>query len=92
MDKKKLTTEEEIILKDEIKNKKIKKIFEIADLEKYKIMNNIFSDLCYKNDLFYFDLNQIIKNSEHENKWLFNGNFHLSDLGTKIFVNEIIKR
>ena len=90
--KKKLTTEEEIILKDEIKNKKIKKIFEIADLEKYKIMNNIFSDLCYKNDLFYFDLNQIIKNSEHENKWLFNGNFHISDLGTKIFVNEIIKR
>ena len=49
-------------------------------------MNNIFNNLCYKNDLFYFDLNQIIQNSEYENKWLFNGNFHLSDLGAQFLL------
>ena len=90
--KKQLTPEEKTIFNDEIKNKKIKKIFEIANLEKYELMNNIFKDLCNRNSMFFFDLNSNIEMIENRNKWLFNGNFHLSDLGSETFTSEIIKK
>ena len=90
--KKELSQEEELIFKDEIKNVKIKKIFEIANLKKYQLMDNIYRDLCGKNELYYFDLNKAIESNNNEKNWLFNGNFHLSDLGTETFAYEIEKR
>ena len=86
-----LTTEEITIISEEKKNLKIKKIFDIANQEKYKLVKKYFKNECEKNEIYFEDLNEIMKLENNKNLWLFNGNFHLSDLGTSITTNQILK-
>ena len=75
----------------EKKNLKIKKIFDIADQEKYKLVKKYFKNECEKNEIYFEDLNEIMSLEKNKNLWLFNGNFHLTDLGTNIATNQILK-
>jgi hypothetical protein len=87
---KNITKEENIIINEEKSNNKIKNIFDIADLKKYEMVKRILKKECEKKDIYFEDLNEIIHSKENTNLWLFNGNFHLSDLGTDITAKQIL--
>ena len=55
----------------------------------YEKIINLFSETCKKNGIDFFDCNEVFRQKENKNKWLFVDKVHLTDYGNEI-ISEFI--
>ena len=88
---KNLFTTEETAIFNEIEEKKIRtyQVLKNFNQEEYLKTDRYFKKVCEKNNIFYIDLNKILKSHDTSNNWLFVDALHLTDLGYKIVSEKI---
>ena len=88
---KKSYTEEETKIFNEIETKKIRTYEVLKDFnqDEYFKTDDYFQRVCKKNNIYYLDLNKVLKSHDTKNNWLFVDALHLTDLGYKIVSEEI---
>ena len=58
----------------------------------YNKIINLLSENCKKNDIDFFDCNQVFREDENKNKWLFVDKTHLTDYGNEIISEFILNK
>ena len=90
--KKNKTKEEEDIFLEEDNIKQLKKIFDQVNLEKYLQVKEIITKITNKYSINFIDINETLNKNDYSKKWLFSGKFHLTDLGSEVVSDNIIKK
>ena len=86
------TEEEKTIFSEEEKIPKLHNIYQYVDIEKYHIIKDLYRKILEKSSINYLDMNELFNSDKYSKNWLFINKFHVTDLGSKIISNEILKR